>query len=148
MPSWAASFTEEELAQAVAHIRTFCADQRWPRGELNLPRPFVTAKAFPEDEAVVSTAAQSGGVVTKFIYERRFGPLNQVEVILPLSSADHPAGDGSSTGLGDVALEYKRVLAHSHARGGIVSVTGELLLPTGNEDKGGSEAGQRSSSRS
>jgi cbb3-type cytochrome c oxidase subunit III len=135
MPSWAASFTEEELEQAVAYLRTFCADQRWPRGELNLPRPLVTAKAFPEDEAVVSTAAQSGGVVTKFIYERRFGPLNQVEVILPLSSAKHATADGYSTGIGDVALEYKRVLAHSHARGNIISVTGELLLPTGNEDK-------------
>jgi hypothetical protein len=134
MPPWAASFTEEELAQAVAHLRTFCTDQRWPRGELNLPRPLVTAKAFPEDEAVVSTAAQSGGVVTKFIYERRFGPLNQVEIILPLSSAKH-ATNGYSTGIGDVALEYKRVLAHSYARGNIVSVTGELVLPTGDEDK-------------
>ena len=28
MPSWAASFTEQELEQAVAHLRTFCADQR------------------------------------------------------------------------------------------------------------------------
>jgi hypothetical protein len=135
MPSWATSFTEAELALAVAHIRTFCTDTRWPRGELNLPRPLVTAKAFPEDEAVVTTASQSGRVVTKFIYERRFGPLNQVEIILPLSSAKPATGDRYSTGLGDIALEYKRVLAHDLKRGNILSVTSEFLLPTGSESK-------------
>ena len=135
MPSWASAFTEEELALAVAHLRTFCTDDSWPRGELNLPRPLVTAKAFPEDEAVVTTAARSGSVVTKFIYERRFGPLNQVEIILPVSSAKVPADGGYSTGVGDIALEYKRVLGHSAARGNIISVTGELLLPTGDENK-------------
>jgi hypothetical protein len=134
MPPWGGTFTEEELAAAVAHIRTFCTDPRWPRGELNLPRPLVTAKAFPEDEAVVSSAGQSGSVVTKFIYERRFGPLNQVEIIVPLSSVDG-AASRRSTGVGDIALEYKRTLAHSLTRGNIVSVTGELVLPTGSESK-------------
>ena len=135
MAPWGGTYTEEELSLAVSHLRTFCTDQRWPRGELNLPRPFVTAKAFPEDEAVVSTASQSGSTITKFIYERRFGPLNQVEIILPLSSADGPTGS-RSTGLGDIALEYKRTLAHSLARGNIFSATAEFVLPTGSEDKG------------
>ena len=135
MAAWGGVYSPEELRRAVEHIRTFCTDQRWPRGELNLPRPLVTAKAFPEDETVVSTAAQSGSVVTKFIYERRFGPLNQVEIIVPLSSVDGTPG-GRSTGIGDIALEYKRTLAHSLARGNIVSVTGEFVLPTGSENKG------------
>lgn len=134
MPPWGGMFTEDELASAVKHLRTFCTDDRWPRGELNLPRPFVTAKAFPEDEAVVSTASQSGSVVTKFIYERRFGPLNQFEIIVPFSSVEGPSNTRKS-GLGDVALEYKRTLAHSLARGHIVSATAEVVLPTGNEDK-------------
>ena len=134
MAPWGGAYTEAELALAVGHIRTFCADARWPRGELNLPRPFVTAKAFPEDEAVVSTASQSGSVVTKFIYEKRFGPLNQVEIIVPLSSVEQSAG-GREMGIGDVALEYKRTLAHSLTRGNIVSATAEFVLPTGNEDK-------------
>lgn len=134
MPAWNGAYTEAELADAVKYIRTFCTDQRWPRGELNLPRPLVTAKAFPEDEAVVSTAAQSGNVVTKFIYEKRFGPLNQVEVIVPLATTDYGAGR-NATGLGDIALEYKRTLAHSLARGNIFSVTGEFVLPTGSESK-------------
>jgi hypothetical protein len=134
MAAWGGVFTEKELTLAIAHIRTFCADQRWPRGELNLPRPLVTAKAFPEDEAVVSTSSQAGNVITKIHYERRFGPLNQVEVIVPIASTD--AAGGRSTGLGDVALEYKRTLAHSLSRGNIFSVTGELVLPTGNSTRG------------
>jgi hypothetical protein len=135
MAPWSGAFSEAELALAVSHIRTFCTDRRWPRGELNLPRPLVTAKAFPEDEAVISTTTQSGNMVTKIHYERRFGPLNQIEVILPISSVTTEPG-GRSTGLGDIALEYKRTLAHSLARGNIVSVTGEFVLPTGSSSRG------------
>ena len=135
MAPWGGAFSEHELALAVSHIRTLCTDQRWPRGELNLPRPLVTAKAFPEDEAVISTTARSGSTVTKVIYERRFGPLNQVELILPIASEG--TGDTQrATGLGDIALEYKRTLAHSLRRGNIVSVTGEVVLPTGSEGRG------------
>jgi hypothetical protein len=135
MPPWGGTFTEEELRLAVSHIRTFCSDQRWPRGELNLPRPLVTAKAFPEDEAVISTSSQAGNVVTKFIYEQRFGPLNQVEIIVPLSSVDSPGG-GWSTGVGDIALEYKRTLVHSLPRGHVMSATAEFVLPTGSSRRG------------
>jgi hypothetical protein len=134
MPPWGGAFTEHELSLAVGHIRTLCKDQRWPRGELNLPRPLVTAKAFPEDEMVVSTAAKSGSTVTKVIYERRFGPLNQFEVILPIAS-EEGSDDQRATGLGDIALEYKRTLAHSLRRGNIISATAEVVLPTGSEDK-------------
>lgn len=135
MPAWSGTYDEDDLRQAIAYIRTFCTDPRWPRGELNLPRPLVTAKAFPEDEAVVSTTARSGQVITKVIYERRFGPLNQIEAIVPISTATSPAGD-RSTGLGDLAFEYKRTLAHSLTRGNIVSATAEFVLPTGSERKG------------
>ena len=135
MAPWGGAFSEEELALAVSHIRTFCTDQRWPRGELNLPRPLVTAKAFPEDEAVVSTSSQSNNIVTKIHYERRFGALNQFEVIVPISSAELES-EGRSTGLGDIALEYKRTLAHSLSRGNIFSVTGEFVLPTGSDSRG------------
>jgi hypothetical protein len=135
MPAWGAAFTEDELGLAIGHFRTFCTDQRWPRGELNLPRPFVTAKAFPEDEIVVATTSQTGSVITKFYYEKRFGPLNQFEVIVPLTTVDRETS-GRSTGVGDIALEYKRTLAHSRDRGRIVSITGEVVLPTGDEDKG------------
>lgn len=49
---------------------------RWPRGELNLPLPLVTGKAFPEDEAVFRVAVHDGDVTTRAVYERRFGALN------------------------------------------------------------------------
>ena len=39
-------------------------------------------------------------------------------------------------GVGDVALGYKRLLAHSLESGSIFSVAGEVILPTGNEDRG------------
>lgn len=134
MAPWGGMYTEDELARAITHLRTFCKDDRWPRGELNLPRPMVTAKAFPEDEAVVAVTTQSSNVVTKIHYERRFGPLNQWEVILPVTTLD--GANGRETGVGDVALEYKRVLTHSLARGNIASVTAEVKLPTGSESKG------------
>jgi hypothetical protein len=131
MAPWGSTYTEQELQLAIGHIRTFCKDDRWPRGELNLPLALVTGKAFPEDEAVVRVASQSGKTVTKVVYERRFGALNQWEVALPIQSAD--AGRG--TGIGDIALGYKRVFAHSLVRGNIFSGSAEVTFPTGSEDK-------------
>ena len=135
MPPWSAAFTEAELAAAVAHIRTFCRNDDWPRGELNLPLALVTNKAFPEDEAVVKVTSQSGSFTTKAVYERRFGALNQWEIAVPWSSVDQ-AGNGAASGLGDIALGYKRVLSHSLARGNIVSASAEVKLPTGRDSKG------------
>jgi mono/diheme cytochrome c family protein len=57
MPAQGAVLPEEALRDAIAYVRTFCTDDRWPRGELNLPRPLLTEKAFPEDEAVWTTRA-------------------------------------------------------------------------------------------
>ena len=129
------AYTEEELLLAISHIRSFCTDNRWPRGELNLPRPLVTAKAFPEDEMVVSTTGQSGNVTTNVHYERRFGPVDMVEVIVPISSVQGPSNDWS-TNIGDLALEYKHTFAHRLERGNIFSLTGELVLPTGSRRRG------------
>ena len=138
MAPWGGQFTADELQLAISHIRTFCTDDRWPRGELNLPRPLVTGKAFPEDEVVVSTSATTRGdgeVVSKFIYERRIGPLNQVEVSVPLTSAERGSGAWAA-GVGDIALGYKRTLAHDVSRGNILSVSAEVALPIGSERRG------------
>jgi hypothetical protein len=134
MAPWGGAFTEEELGLAVGHIRTFCKDGRWPRGELNLPLALVTGKAFPEDEAVVRVTSKSGSVVTKTVYERRFGALNQWEVAIPITSVDSD-DTGQATGVGDIALGYKRVLTHSLPRGNILSASAEVLLPTGSKSK-------------
>ena len=138
MRAWAGEFTLNELKLAVSHLRTFCRDERWPRGELNLPRPLVTGKAFPEDEIVVSTSTTTGDVgqvVSKFIYERRIGALNQVEVSIPIASAEQLSGAWAG-GVGDMALGYKRTLHHNLRGGRIFSVSGEVLLPTGSESRG------------
>jgi hypothetical protein len=135
MPPWGGAFSEAELQLAVTHIRGFCTDQRWARGELNLPLALVTGKAFPEDEALVRVTSSSSSVTTKFVYERRFGALNQWEVAVPVATVDNPSG-GTASGFGDVALGYKRVLTHSLDRGNIFSASAEVKLPSGDEDEG------------
>ncbi|MBM3295498.1 MAG: cytochrome c, partial [Candidatus Aminicenantes bacterium] len=85
MPSFGKAFSVEEIALAVSHIKTFAEDKRWPPGEFNLPRPLVTGKAYPEDEAVFTLAVSEkmDSVIGKIIYEKRFGPRNMWEVVLP-----------------------------------------------------------------
>jgi hypothetical protein len=138
MPAFGEALSVDEMGRILGHVRGFCQDGRWPRGELNLPRPLVTEKAYPEDEAVleVSAAAEGSGFWTQqLVYERRFGARNQIEIVVPF--AIQQGGSGSwSGGVGDVALALKRVLAHSLESGSILSVAGEVILPTGNRDRG------------
>lgn len=144
MPAFRDAMTVEQLESTLDHIRTFCGDEDWPRGELNLPRALVTTKAYPEDEAVVTTSVATEGpaaIGSEFVYERRFGARNQWELAVPLewheTEAGAPGGDGDwSSGLGDVALGLKRAVWHSLERGGILSLAAEVLLPTGDEDRG------------
>jgi mono/diheme cytochrome c family protein len=138
MPAFGEALSEEDIARALSHVRTFCSDPAWPRGELNLPRPLVTEKAFPENEAVVTTSVSSKGdasVGNTFVYEHRLGARTQWEVSVPLDFQSQ--GDaGWNQGLGDVAVAVKHALWHDLARGGIFSIGGEVSLPTGKETEG------------
>jgi hypothetical protein len=137
MPAFGAALTGDEIQQTIDRIRRFCAEDSWPRGELNLPRPLVTEKAYPEDETVFTLAASSRpatAVSGEVIYERRLGAVSQFEVAVPVQARD--GAGGWARGLGDVKLAFKHVLAHSHARGAIVSAAAELVLPTGKEASG------------
>src|SRR5262249_53450248 len=137
MPSFSEALTGAQIDKAVEYLRGFCVD-RWPRGELNLPRAFFTEKAFPEDEAVVTTAINASGpagVENHIAYERRFGVANQVELDLPFTFQQAAAGNWTR-GVGDVTLGYKRVLAYSLRSGSIFSLGGEVNLPTGDRAKG------------
>jgi hypothetical protein len=137
MPAFSSALTLEEMTMALEHVRTFCRDRAWPRGELNLPRPLVTEKAFPEDEAVITTAVNTTGVGTvsnKLVYERRVGARSQVEVVVPFSLLQH--GDEWHGGVGDLTLGVKRAFAHSLERGSIVSGAAEIILPIGDEALG------------
>lgn len=157
MPAFGDALSVEELRRATDFVRGFCGDDDWPRGELNLPRPLVTEKAYPEDEAVFTAVVDTegdGSVMNEIVYEKRFGPRNQVEIVIPFGwreqtrpapDSDGLGGGGTdgegevtdwTSGLGDVGVGVKRALFHSLEKGSIFSVTGEIILPTGDEDTG------------
>lgn len=146
MPAFGEAFDDDQLQSVMDHIRTFCTDRAWPRGELNLPRPLFTEKAYPEDEWVWTTrvnAETPGAVVNEVLYEKRFGSRNQVEIALPFgfaetvsASAGRDAGPSSDwgVGLGNIEIGYKRALLHNLRT--ILSFGTELKLPTGDEERG------------
>ncbi|MBN2320953.1 MAG: c-type cytochrome [Acidobacteria bacterium] len=146
MPAFGKALSFEDLELIVAYIRSFCGNPDWPPGELNLPRSLATEKAYPEDEAVYSLAIDvegQGAVTNKIVYEKRFGARNQFELTIPFGweeqdgsgSEETPAGNWVG-GLGDVALGVKRAFFHNARTGTIFSATGEIVVPTGDREKG------------
>jgi mono/diheme cytochrome c family protein len=136
MPSFGEQLTSEQVDLIVKYLRTLCRDRRYPRGELNLPRPMRTEKAFPESETVVTmgtTTRPAFGADAEVGYEHRFTARDQIEIGLPFSSMPGELG-GRASGIGDAAFGYKRVLFASHDT--IVSGQGEIIAPTGNSDRG------------
>jgi hypothetical protein len=139
MPAFEEALSAEEVARALARVREFCRDDRWPRGELNMPRALFTEKAYPEDEAVITTTLVTEGpdsISHEFLWEQRFGPLNQMEIKIPITRADLGEPEGWQSGAGDLAIGVKHTMRHSLERGSIWSVGGELVLPTGDETRG------------
>ena len=151
MPAFGEALTTDQITSVIGHIRTFCTDKAWPRGELNMPRALRTEKAFPENEALLTVAAADSAVTTSVIYERRLGARSQFEAVVPLAFSEghsgHPStssGQAPSTGsgqawrkgIGDIALAGKHVLYHSLDRGSILSVAGEVIFPTGDDADG------------
>jgi mono/diheme cytochrome c family protein len=147
MPAFGDALSPQDIALAVGHVRTFCQDASWPRGDLNRPRAFFTEKAFPENEVVWSTAFTGGGersVGNALIYERRLGSRNQIEVNAPIGfqevatgpAESHPVDRTWNRGLGDVAVAFKRTVYASTRSGRIASAGLEVALPTGKEELG------------
>ncbi|MDX1647706.1 MAG: cytochrome c [Longimicrobiales bacterium] len=143
MPAFAGALTPEQLQRAVDHIRSFCVDDEWPEGELNLPRGLLVEKAYPEDEWVVEGDADlegEGAFGSAFVYEQRFGPRSQLEVKLSYGWAPHPDAPAGRTdwvsGFGDAVLGVKHALHHDGNTGRILAVAGEVILPTGDEARG------------
>ena len=137
MPSFRDLLTTEQIDKVIEYLRGMCSDNAWPRGELNLPRPMVTEKAFPENETVVTAsfnAEGAPGVSSTAIYERRIGATAMWEVVIPYEFTNQNDAWGAS--FGDLALGYKQKLFHSLRTGSIVSAGGELIAPTGNPDLG------------
>ncbi len=142
MPAFRGVLSVEESRRIASYIKTFHLDKSWPAGELNLPRPLVTEKAFPEDEVVIASSGNlegSGSVSGEFIYEKRIGSRNQVEVVIPYGWSERGPLDplsGWDSGVGDIALAFKRAFYHSRERGTIFSAAAEFRLPTGDERRG------------
>lgn len=146
MPSFRDALTPDEIVSAVGYAKSLYEDRSWPPGEFNLPRPLVTEKAFPEDEAVFAgTVSQSpeglDSIQGKFVYEQRFGSRNMWEVVVPFGWSERvadPLLQSASWGsnLGDIAVAVKRAFYHNLGKGSILSGSAELILPTGDRDSG------------
>jgi hypothetical protein len=135
MPAFGETLTRQELEHSIRHIRGFCSSSAWPRGELNLPKPLFTEKAFPEDEYVLTLTAAKGALTSKIVYERRIAARNQFEFVVPIALSERTPGDWTG-GVGDLAFAFKRVLAHGFRRGNILSASAELVIPTGSTERG------------
>lgn len=132
MPAFRDLLSPEQVGKVIGYVRSLCQDDTWPRGNLNLPRPLVAEKAFPENETVVAAsinAQGTPGIASTVIYERRIGARSMMEAIIPFDFT-HESGTWGA-GFGDVGLGYKQTLFHSLRTGSIVSGGGELIVPTG-----------------
>jgi mono/diheme cytochrome c family protein len=138
MPAFKDAMTSSDIDKVVEYLRGFCRDRAWPDGDLNLPRPLVTEKAFPENEFVVTTTherSHGSSTSSTFVYEHRLGARSQYEVAVPFD-LQKTNGGSWSRGLGDIAVAFKHVLVSSLDTGSIVSAGAETLLPTGKESEG------------
>jgi mono/diheme cytochrome c family protein len=137
MPSFGEALTNDQIDKVVEYLRGFCSSRSWPRGELNLPRALITDKAYPEDEAVLTTtlnARGAPGVTVDAVYEQRFGVKNEIEVSVPFTFQDQ--NHSWYGGLGDSTIGIKRELFSSLRTGSILSVDGEVTFPAGNRARG------------
>jgi hypothetical protein len=138
MPSFREALSDDQIGKVIEHLRHFCREPAWPRGELNFPRAIVTEKAFPEDEMVMDIAIDTEGdanITTRAVYEKRLGARGQLDVSLPFQF-QKPGGASWESGVGDLAVGYKRVLMANLHSGSIFSVAGETIFATGNADRG------------
>lgn len=140
MPAYADALSAAQIGHILDYIRAFCADPSWPRGELNFRRPIFTAKAFPENEVVLTHGFTKGPGsdevwLTELEYERRIGPRGQAELTLPFP-VDSPADGRTEGGIGDLAIGYKHVLVADLSRTTIASASLELALPSGDRERG------------
>jgi hypothetical protein len=136
MPSFGGVLTTHQIDLVVGYLRSLCRDKAWPRGEMNLPRAIATEKAYPEDEVVITTAVNTQGtaaVDNEFVYERRFGKKNQIEISVPFAFNKQSSGSWFG-GLGDIGIGMKRVLFSS--LNSILSAQGEVIFPSGNRSRG------------
>jgi mono/diheme cytochrome c family protein len=136
MPAFSDELTSEQVDRVIKYVRSLCHDARYPRGELNLPRPLRTEKAFPESETAMTfgaSAHRAPDLEAELGYERRFTARDQLEVAVPFSSLPDESGTRAS-GLGDVALGWKHVFFAGANT--ILGGQGEIVFPNGDSARG------------
>jgi len=87
---------------------------------------------------VLTTTAATEGPGSfghELIYEKRIGARSQIEGIMPFGFR-RQSNDEWAGGVGDIGLAFKRAMFHSLKSGSIVSLAGEVLLPTGDKEIG------------
>jgi hypothetical protein len=134
MPAFGEALDAATIRRLVQYLRTFCRERGWPLGNLNLPRPIFTEKAFPENELLVLPAVAHRGndpptARLRLVFERRVGRRSHVELGLPVESVG--SATGRATGMGDLLVAGKHVLHADAEAGRIVTAGVELALPTG-----------------
>ena len=137
MPAFGDALSQAQISEFVALIRGFCKESGWPSGNLNLPRPLFTEKAFPENEFIIQPVASHvkdtpAAVSLAAIYERRLGKRAQLEVVLPFASMSTGTREN---GLGDIELGMKYALTPRATRY-LASAGFDVVVPTGSESKG------------
>ena len=139
MPAFRDLLTPAQIRSIVSYLRSLCGDSRWPQGELNVPLPLTTEKAFPENELVLTSAVTTRApelVENHLVFEKRFGIRSQLEVDLPFGFVHRPDGASWAGGLGDASIAAKHVFVASTASGTIVSALAGVVLPTGDQATG------------
>jgi mono/diheme cytochrome c family protein len=119
MPAFGDELSEDEIGKVISHLRGFCTERSWPHGDLNMPRALATEKAFPENEAVITTTFARGAdkLTSAFLYEHRVGRRGQYEIF--------------AQDVDEIGGAYKHVLFDSHRTGSIVSGGGEMKVNQG-----------------
>ena len=143
MPSFEGVLTSRQADEVIAYLRSRCTEPGWPLGELNVPLALVTEKAFPESETLVKSAINASGpagISSELDYEKILDKRDQLEVAIPFDWARQEGGS-SAGGIGDVVVGVKHVLLSRlnpprdgplyESTGSILSIQGEVLLPTG-----------------
>jgi mono/diheme cytochrome c family protein len=135
MPAFGDALSDDDIDRTIQYIRGFCTELGWPRGDLNFPRTFFTEKAYPENEAVLTTMMASHAIENVFLYERRIGRRAQYEITVPIALREGSTGRWRR-GLGDVSVALKYAFFDNVRTGSIAAAGGEIVFPTGKETEG------------
>lgn len=135
MPAFGEVLSDEQIEGLVAYVKGLASGtERYANGEMNLARPVLTKKPFPEDEALLVTSLerrkgatpdapdQDVGKTVQY-FGMRVGPRGQAEVKLVEAFKDGEAE------LDEVEVGWKHVLAQSARYRALLSGGLELSLP-------------------